>query len=217
MASGSDRAGLVTRLLLSARPLLIVATLAAIGASWLHLVGWMARFETASQWWVAALAATAVDVGLLAALRLVGEQSGRGRRDGARDAKLSVVLLVSISFAANVQHALTLQPGDWLNAVAVAGVLPLVAIVTSHLYDVANRNAPKASQTSVAAPVQRPSRTPSQASVADQRAEVQRVAAEHPEASRRELARLAGTSDTTVRRMIEAGELRQNGHGWEAA
>jgi hypothetical protein len=33
----------------------------------------------------------------------------------------------------------------------------------------------------------------------------------------RELARLASSSDTTVRRMIEAGEMRPDERGWEAA
>jgi len=134
------------RALLTARPLLLIATLASIAASWWHLAGWMARFEVADQWWAAALAATAVDIGLLAALRTVGEQSGRGRHEGSRDAKLAVALLVSISFAANVQHSLSVQPGDLLNAVAVSGVLPVVAIVMSHLYDVVNRQARQAAR-----------------------------------------------------------------------
>ena len=41
------------------------------------------------------------------------------------------------------------------------------------------------------------------------------AASSHPDASRRELARLAGTSDGTVRRMETDGVIRKNGVGWE--
>lgn len=123
--------------MISARPLLVIGILTAVAASWLHLAGWMSRYETADQWWIAALAATAVDIGLLASLRTIGELAMAGQ--STRDAKAVVFLFVVVSFAANVQHALAVKAGDVANAVAVSGVLPLAALAMSHLYDVISR------------------------------------------------------------------------------
>lgn len=131
--------------------LLWIATLAAMAASWTHLVSWIASWEYAgaSSWVIAAIAATAVDLGILASMRSLDVLASRG--EDASGPRRTVYMLAFVSFAANVLHALDARatrvaqlPDDagWIEvasrlagAVLVAGVLPLIVVRLSHLLD----------------------------------------------------------------------------------
>lgn len=131
--------------------LLWIATIAAMAASWTHLVSWIASWEYAgaSSWIIAAIAATAVDLGILASMRSLDVLASRG--EDATGPRRTVYMLAFVSFAANVLHALDARatrigvlPDDagWpeaatrlAGAVLVAGVLPLIVVRLSHLLD----------------------------------------------------------------------------------
>lgn len=131
--------------------LLWIATLAAMAASWTHLASWIASWEYAgaSSWIIAAIASTAVDLGILASMRSLDVLASRG--EDATGPRRTVYMLAFVSFAANVLHALDARAtrigaladdAGWpdlatrlAGAVLVAGVLPLIVVRLSHLLD----------------------------------------------------------------------------------
>lgn len=135
--------------------LLWIATLAAMAASWSHLVSWIASWEYAgaSAWVIAAIGATAVDLGILASMRSLDALATRGC--DTTGPRRTVYALALASFAANVLHALDARASrvgplpddaDWTavavrvaGAVLAAGVLPLIVIRLTHLLDTMTR------------------------------------------------------------------------------
>lgn len=131
--------------------LLWIATLAAMAASWTHLVSWIAswEYEGASAWLIAGIGATAVDLGILASMRSLDVLASR--EEDASGPRRTVYMLACVSFAANVLHALDARAtrigpvhadAGWIEpasrvagAVLVAGVLPLIVVRLSHLLD----------------------------------------------------------------------------------
>lgn len=211
----------------------------ALAASWLHLVDTMARYEHPERWWIAALAATAIDLGIAVMVWAAGHLARQGATTEARRAQALVVVLACISVLANATHALDasgdlpalMQTDGWrvFSALAFAGVLPVTVVWLSRVAeDVRRLEGERVAAVPVVAAAPVPARAtpaparattppppPTSQPAGDPRVRVQRVAVQHPHASQRELARLADTSPTTVARMMTDGVLHRNGSGWE--
>lgn len=213
--------------------ILWVALCGALAASFTHLATLFYRYEPPGTLGavVAVLGAAAVDVGVLASMRAIGERAAVGR--STRNARVVVAGLVALSMAANAAHALALgNPATvwelWL-AIGAAAALPLIVLGLAVLLDELRRptlGATGADATAAAASVRVPVSAPAPARVVAQRpaqrpatgtAQARVLAAlttAPADASARELARLAGVGDGTVRRMAEAGAIHRNGAGW---
>ncbi len=235
--------------------LLWCATVAAMAASWSHLASWIASWEYAgaSSLVIGCVAATAVDLGILAAMRSQDKLASMSRP--TTGPRRTVYFLACVSMVANVAHALdarasrigppdaTWEAAAWriAGAIVVAGVLPLIVIRLSHLLDtvmqattqdMTTEDATQADATDESTATRRTRRrAPARpADDASARAGVntapeanvalqvrQGLASVAADASMREIARIAGVSDASVRRLVRSGALRHDGNGWSMA
>ena len=115
--------------------------LATLAASWTHLTTLFARHEWPGWWPVAALAATAVDLGILASMMAIADLARDGR--DTSDPRWTVAGLVLLSCLANAAHVLAVgQVGGRLElalAILVAASLPLIVWRLSRLLDAVTR------------------------------------------------------------------------------
>lgn len=115
--------------------------LATLAASWTHLTTLFARHEWPGWWPVAALAATAVDLGILASMMAIADLARDGR--DTSDPRWTVAGLVLLSCLANAAHVLAVgQTGGRLElalAILVAASLPLIVWRLSRLLDAVTR------------------------------------------------------------------------------
>jgi len=205
-----------------------LALIASLAASWTHLTALFARHEYPGWWPVGATMATAVDLGILAAMMAVGEMAAAGRSTSGP--RRTVALLVAMSCAANAAHVwvvgVTGDLAEMALAVAVAAALPVLVWRLSLILDAIRRPVPASvavlPATPAPGPVVRPAAKPRQAPVpavtGDARARVLAVLATGPlDVSARELGRQAETTGDLVRRMAGAGVIEKNGTGWQVA
>ena len=207
-----------------------LALAASLAASWTHLASLFARHEWPGWWPVGAVMATAVDLGILAAMLAVGEMAARG--EDTSGPRRTVAGLVALSCAANAAHVWAVgaatSAAEMALAVIVAGALPVLVWRLSLILDALRRPATAAGTRESAAAVAsagrattdtRPARKAGQSApgaASDARARVLAALQTAPsDASARELARLAGVSDGTVRRLVATGTIHKNGAGWE--
>lgn len=115
--------------------------LATLAASWTHLTTLFARHEWPGWWPVAALAATAVDLGILASMMAIADLAAEGR--DTSDPRWTVAGLVLLSCLANAAHVLAVGstggPLEMSLAVVVAAALPLIVWRLSRLLDAVSR------------------------------------------------------------------------------
>lgn len=122
------------------------ATYAAMGASWWHLYEQFGKYEGPGHQPVAALAATAVDLGLLAGMRKV-RQWAKDKPQSAEHMRLTVLGLTVASSVANFQHAWAVGSVDvvgfWplagvaLNSLLVSAILPVIVYRYTHALEIA--------------------------------------------------------------------------------
>lgn len=123
------------------------AYVAALAASWVHLAETFALLERPGRYWVGALAATAVDLGLGALALALADRARRGQPTGAL--RGAVVLFAGVSAMANLDHAMAVllgQPATWadvgsLDALALAravvfsATLPILVVTLAYVVD----------------------------------------------------------------------------------
>lgn len=114
-----------------------LALFASMAASWWHLATLFGRFEAAGQEWVGAIAATAVDLGIIASLLALGELRSKGQSTAR--AKGTVAGLVLLSMVANAMHAQVYGRAgtgwEWWLSIVVAAALPLIVLGLTVLLD----------------------------------------------------------------------------------
>lgn len=127
--------------------LLVGAYATAIVASWWHLAETFATLERPGRWYIGALAATAVDLGLAVLALALAHQAHHGRP--TRDLMAATVLFAAISALANLDHALTVLTGATPTTASVAALdplalgravvfsatLPVLVVVLAHVVD----------------------------------------------------------------------------------
>jgi hypothetical protein len=206
---------------------------AALLASWVHLAETFALLERPGRYWVGALAATAVDLGLAALALALAERARRGQP--TRSLRGAVVLFAVVSALANWDHALSVlqaRPATWADvggldglamarAVVFSATLPLLVVTLAYVVD---RLAADRARDHVLTPPNgarppggRSSRRAAGGGAA-QRAALLEAARDHPSASITDLARTIARPRQTVSRWARelgaAGALTRGPEGW---
>lgn len=193
-------------------------TLAAtLAASWTHLAQFLARHESPGWWPVAALAATAVDLGIVAAMLAISDMAAAGRSTSGP--RWTVAGLVALSCMVNAAHVVAVgasaSTAELVLAIMASAALPLIVWRLSLLLDALRR---PVVAVPAATPAPLPDTRPAQKRPAAARANGRRVPMsvridqlaaverEFPGAPDAELAQAMNVDQRTVRRIRQASK-----------
>lgn len=212
---------------------LAVSLVASAVASWAHLSHAYGAIETAGETLVPRIAATAVELGLLA-LTLAGALLAALSHKHVRVVYAGVALFSTVSFLANVYAAARalLPTGvtassltrmtwlDWGLVVIGSGTLPVMVILLTHAImavSTAGRawwQSVTAGATIAPAPVTRPVTPTVTGDVTPLRATAASVIRNNPRVRASELARVMGVTPRTAYRHAEAAGYVRRGGAW---